>query len=191
MPQFTKQAIVRSFIELLNERPLDKITVIDIADRCGINRNTFYYYFQDIYALVDEMFRTESERIINEHRVYKTWQEGFMEAVSFALENKTAIYHIYNSVNRDRLEEYLFDVAITTMTEFISDQAEGLDVADEDIRDLSIFYTAALEGLVMGWLRNGMKEDPESYIKNMGRLLDGNIRVSLENVSKKPKAKDE
>ena len=50
MAQFTRTAIVNSFIRLLNEKPLDKITVKDIVDDCGVNRNTFYYHFQDIYA---------------------------------------------------------------------------------------------------------------------------------------------
>ena len=39
----TKDAIAAAFFELLTERSLSKITVKDIVDRCGINRNTFYY----------------------------------------------------------------------------------------------------------------------------------------------------
>lgn len=54
----TKQAIRQAFIELLNERPLDKISVKDIAERSTVNRNTFYYYYADIYALVEEIFQT-------------------------------------------------------------------------------------------------------------------------------------
>ena len=42
MAQFTQKAIVESLIKLLNERPLDKITIKDIVEECGINRNTFY-----------------------------------------------------------------------------------------------------------------------------------------------------
>ena len=41
MPNFTKMAIKASFIKLLNERPLNQITVKDIVLDCGINRNTF------------------------------------------------------------------------------------------------------------------------------------------------------
>ena len=53
MSQFTKKAIIDAFVELISERPLSKITVKDIVTRCGVNRNTFYYYFEDIYALID------------------------------------------------------------------------------------------------------------------------------------------
>ena len=40
MAQFTKKAIVEAFLKLLNEKPLDKITVKEIVDNCGINPNT-------------------------------------------------------------------------------------------------------------------------------------------------------
>ena len=43
MSQFTKRAIMETFIKLLGEHPLDKITVKDIVEECGVNRNTFYY----------------------------------------------------------------------------------------------------------------------------------------------------
>ena len=55
MPNFTKKAIQETFITLLDERPLNKITVKDIVETCGINRNSFYYHFEDLPALVEEM----------------------------------------------------------------------------------------------------------------------------------------
>ena len=57
MPNFTKKAIKETFIELLDERPLNKITVKDIVEACGINRNSFYYHFEDLPALVEERRR--------------------------------------------------------------------------------------------------------------------------------------
>ena len=78
MAQFTKAAIVSSFIELLNERPFDKISVVDIAEKCGINRNTFYYYYADVYALVDEIFQTETRKMVELNLSCGSWQEVFM-----------------------------------------------------------------------------------------------------------------
>lgn len=179
MPNFTKKAIVDTFVKLLNEQSFDKITVTDIVNECGINRNTFYYYYQDMYALVDELFRYETQRMIDEHREYATWVEGFLEATSFMRENKTAIYHLYASINRDRLEEYIFGIARTTVTDFIKAQAKGLDVADQDIEDLSTLYTVSLEGMAIEWLHTGMQRDPETYINNIARLLDGSTRELL------------
>lgn len=88
MAQFTRTAIVNSFIRLLNEKPLDKITVKDIVDDCGVNRNTFYYHFQDIYALLDELFRTELQKILKEDGAAGSWQEALLVCTEFARENK-------------------------------------------------------------------------------------------------------
>lgn len=63
MAQHTKRAIREGFLSLLNENSFDKITVLDIANRSSVNRNTFYYYYADIYALVDDVLRVETERI--------------------------------------------------------------------------------------------------------------------------------
>ena len=52
MAQQTKNAIRRAFIQLLNERPLDKISIKDIAEKGAVNRNTFYYYYADILSLI-------------------------------------------------------------------------------------------------------------------------------------------
>ena len=51
MAQQTKNAIRRAFIQLLNERPLDKISIKDIAETGAVNRNTFYYYYADILVI--------------------------------------------------------------------------------------------------------------------------------------------
>ena len=63
----TKRAIRASFLKLLNERPLNKITVKDIVEDCGINRNSFYYHYPDIPALAEEIVRDEAARIVQEY----------------------------------------------------------------------------------------------------------------------------
>ena len=179
MAQLTKQAIIQSFMQMLSEKPFDKITVTDIVDRCGVNRNTFYYYFSDIYDLVDELLMTETRKIVDKHKEYDTWQEGFLEATKFARDNKKAVYHLYNSVSRDRLDRYLYDVINLNMTRFVKKQAVGLDADPDDIEVLSAFYTAALTGLVNKWLSDGMRYDPNPLIERLGVLLDGNLKTSL------------
>lgn len=180
MTTFTKQAIQVAFMELLAEQPFDKITVTDIVSRCGINRNTFYYHFQDIYALVDAIFLDETNKIIDADDDFDSWQEGFLTATQFALENKAAIYHLYDSINRDRLETYLFDVTRQHMHKFVAKQAEGLPtdpVVEDDITKLA---AVALEGIVLEWLHEGMKNDPRDYIARMGPVVEGMIRTALE-----------
>ena len=63
MSQFTKKAIVDSFLKLLNEKSFDKITVKNIVEECGVNRKTFYYYFEDIYDLAEQIFEEEVKKM--------------------------------------------------------------------------------------------------------------------------------
>ena len=74
----TKNAIRRSFIELLAERPFDKISVRDIAERSEVTRNTFYYYYTDIYALAEDVFESEIEKLSERVEGYDSWQKAFL-----------------------------------------------------------------------------------------------------------------
>ena len=62
--QYTRNMIRSVFIEMLDERPFDEITVTDLVTRCEINRKTFYYYYQDLYAVLTEIFQSELEAVI-------------------------------------------------------------------------------------------------------------------------------
>lgn len=180
----TKQAITESFIKLLNERPLDKITVKDIVEDCGINRNTFYYHYQDIYALLEDIFEKEATKVILENREHMSWQEGFIQSTQFALQNKRAVYHVYSSAHREHFVRYIDRVAEDLMHRFVVKQAEGLNVSEEDMRYVEIFYRNAIKGIVFEWLDSGMKGDPEHAIRRMGQIFEGNIRQSLTRISK-------
>ncbi len=176
----TKQAIIKTFMQLLNEKSFDKITVTDIVNRCGVNRNTFYYYYQDIFDLLEEIFTSETEKVIKEHQHYDTWEEAFNIAVGFARINKRAVYHIFNSVNRQILEDYLFKVIKKNMTEYVEPIAAEINADDEDRDALILFYSSALMYMTLLWLQSGMKKNSDEYISRLGFLLEGNIRHSLE-----------
>ena len=180
MAQHTKNAIRLAFIQLLNERPLDKISIKDIAEKSAVNRNTFYYYYADIFALVEDILQLEIEDFQAKMRRYDSWQEAFRDATAFASQNKRAIYHLYNSGNQETIRRYYHNVTLAAMTSYVQDQAEGLDVDPEDIRVLAEIYSAARSGRTARWLPGGLKNDGAAYIDHLGRLLDGNIRHSLE-----------
>lgn len=185
MAQRTKNAIRQSFMELLAERPFDKITIGDIAQRSEITRNAFYYYYQDIYALVEDIFALELEQFTQKAAAYTSWQDAFRAAIAFALDNRRVVLHIYHSSSRETLERYYRQTILRTMTDFIHMMAQGLDVPEGKITALSRFYAAALEGLTSQWLRDGMAEDLAPFLADLGELLDGNIRLSLERCVRK------
>ena len=76
MANFTKKAIEASFIKLLTERPISQITVKDIVTDCGINRNTFYYYFEDIPKLIETIVEEDAAAIIQTYPTVDNFGEG-------------------------------------------------------------------------------------------------------------------
>ena len=75
MSKITKKALAASLKKLLAERPLDKITVIDIVNDCEVNRQTFYYHFQDIYDLLEWVYLNEATKALDGKNTYDTWQQ--------------------------------------------------------------------------------------------------------------------
>lgn len=181
----TKAIIRKGFVALLDERSFSKITIRDITDRCGISRNTFYYYYQDVYALLEDIFNTEIEKFSAEAKDYDSWQKAFLDATAFARAHRKAILHIFNSANRNLLECYYQKTIMPAMISYIQKEAQGLNVSQRDIQVLARFYTAALTGLSIDWLNDGMKDDPTAFLDDLGSLLNGNIRASLERTANK------
>ena len=134
---------------MLNERPLDKITVKDIAKACNINRNTFYYHYTDIYALLSEIFQTELQRVIDEYNDTLSWEESFLLATKFALENQKAIYHVYNSMQREELENYIYDVSGTVMIRYVEKVNDGISASSGDKKLIASFYQCALTEMIL------------------------------------------
>ena len=76
MSGFTKEIIAKTFTELLDEKPMSKITVKDIVERCGVNRNTFYYHFKDIYDLVEWSCMEDATRALQGKKTYACCHSG-------------------------------------------------------------------------------------------------------------------
>lgn len=177
--QYTRKMIRKVFTKMLNERPLNKITVKDIVKACQINRNTFYYYYPDIYAVLSEIFQTELQTVIDEYNDTLSWEESFLVATKFALENKTAIYHVYNSMRREELENYIYGVSGNVMTQYVEKVSDGISASSGDKKLIASFYQCALTEMLLRWVAFGMKEDPDIIIKRIGQLFDGTVALSL------------
>ncbi|MGI6269954.1 MAG: TetR/AcrR family transcriptional regulator C-terminal domain-containing protein [Candidatus Howiella sp.] len=159
MPNFTKQAIKSSFIKLLNERPLNKISVRDIVEDCGINRNSFYYHFQDIPSLIEEIISEQADNLIKEYPSIYSLDEGFRVASRFILENRKAILHIYNSVNRDIFEQYLMKMCEYVVTTYIDTISAKEHLSVQDHRIFIRLVKCECFGICIEWMNNGLNDD--------------------------------
>ena len=178
--KYTRNMIRNVFIEMLDERPFDEITVTDLVTRCEINRKTFYYYYQDLYAVLTEIFESELETVLGGVKEHVTWEEGIAQAMQIALRHKRAVYHVYHSMQRESLEKYLYNVAGEVMRRYVERKSEGIHASQGDKDIIAQFYQSALTEMVLNWIGQGMKEDGLEMITRIGQLFDGNIRASLK-----------
>lgn len=164
----TKRAIETAFVELLNERALSKITVKDITDRCGINRNTFYYHYQDVAALLEELCAKQVEQIVKEYPTINSIEECLDAAMKFALVNRRAVLHIYNSDARSTYVSCLWRICEHTVATYINTVFAEEKLSPED-RALIIRYSKCeCFGLIIDWLSNGMKDE---YLRGIHRIV--------------------
>ncbi len=180
MSKTTKRALEASLKNLLTKKSLDKITINDIAEDCGISRMTFYYHFKDIYDLIEWSCMEEASRVIEGNKTYETWQEGFLRIFEAVLANKPFVMNVYHSVSREQIEQFLYKVTDQFLISVVEEKATGMQVRAEDKAFIADFYKYAFVGLMLEWIRKGMKEDPHRIIRNLSLLVQGSISSALE-----------
>lgn len=173
MSKLTEKAIKASFVKLLNEKPLSKITVKDIVEDCGINRNSFYYHYSDIPTLIEEIVMECFDALIKKYHTLSSLSDGFNAAFEFSLENKNLMRHIYNSVSRDILERYLMQYCEQLITLYL-DTAFGKDCVKNSDRTLIIrFLKCELFGAYIDWINSGMPKEVIGEVNRMFELCKG------------------
>ena len=179
----TRDLIQRSFMELVEEKGFNSISVQDITTRAGINRATFYAHFPDKFALLDfaigEMFRAEIE-----HRM--------LNVCEFQMENlRTLVITVCEFVGRihshtEREEQY------QTLAEAqIRNQVYALILhwleKIETIRNCSVSReraaTAAswaIYGLAHQWAHEKRRSSPETFAGEVMPLVAANLGQTIE-----------
>nr|MDD5837875.1 TetR/AcrR family transcriptional regulator [Eubacteriales bacterium] len=182
MSNITKRALEASLKNLLLQKPLNKITVGDIANDCGINRMTFYYHFKDIYDLIEWSCVEYATKALEGKKTYNTWQEGFLNIFNAVLDNKPFIMNVYRSVSREQIEMYLYKLTYNLLIDVVNEKSVGMAVSDEDKKFIADFYKYAFVGIMLNWIRNDMKEEPKQIVDRLSVLIHGNITRTLNNV---------
>lgn len=174
MSNFTKEIIIQTLAELLNEKPLAKITVKDIVEKCGVNRNTFYYHFRDIPDVVEFVLKRELDQIIDAQVEIDSVMDCLELVANLLKSNKKAMLHIYRSVQRDVFLEYLDRISIYTVTEYLDKVMEDMDITVDDKRLIIRFYKCMFVGAILDWLDHGMDYDLSFYMNRIVALLSDN-----------------
>lgn len=181
MSSITKKALMESLKKLMLQKPLNKITINDLTTDCGISRMAFYYHFRDIYDLVEWACLEESTKALQGKKTYETWQEGLLQIFEAVYENKPFIINAYHAVSRERIENYLFQLTHDLIMGVVLEQSKETVLSDAQKNFIADFYKYSFVGIMLDWIRQGMKDDYTSICDNMCITIQGNITNSIKN----------
>lgn len=177
MPPFAKREIKNSFIKLLTERPISQITVKDIVEDCGVNRNSFYYHFQDIPSLLEEIIVEMTAKVIENLPEESTFEEKVTAALQEINLNKRMIYHVYGSSNREFYEKQLMKICEHVTRTYIRSREYSERVDSKDLEFVISYLKCELFGQLIDWLNHDMSYDIVEHSRILCRMFAGSMRM--------------
>ncbi len=169
MAHNTKQELSRSLIELSKEISLNKITVGDVAERCGVSRHTFYYHFTDLFDLIIWTFCHMTDRIN-----FLNWKSVCMEVARNAIKNRSFAISVYHSEYKEAFMERIFYIA----DEFFSIAFKRIYPGFKDVMYVSRMAAYAVSGTIKDWFENNLDDTYLKAIRGVEVML-GSVDLDL------------
>ncbi len=176
----TRKEIQESFIRLGQIKPVDKITVKEIVEDCDINRNSFYYHFEDLPDLIESIIEDALAQNIRDNRS-RGIRAVLVEMIRTLQDNADLCRNVYLSRNRDILEMRVSKVISECLRDMIKADPifSRYDVSEEDLDIIIQSYRMEIWGFLAEWIRNGMRYNLEKRFMRMMDLRDGNLERML------------
>ena len=180
MSSFTKEVIIKTLFELLNEKPLAKITVKDIVERCGVNRNTFYYHFRDISDVVECALKREVDKAFEQPVEIYSVLECLEVLVNLIGENRKAMLHIYGSLQRENFTNALDKMCQYIVSQYAEHNFDPEILEKEEVKVLMHFYKCVMIGVILDWMDHRMSYDLTEYAEKLRELYENTFEKTLE-----------
>ena len=161
----TKQILEESLKKLMLQKPLDKITIRDLTEDCGISRSCL----------------EDATHALAGKKTYDTWSEGLVQIFDAVYENKPFILNAYRCISRDQIESFLFHLTSDLLMNVVEEKAEGTSISEEDRRFIADFYKYSFVGLMLDWIKQGMKDDYVDLAHKISITIHGSLTHSIEN----------
>lgn len=184
MPNSTEDILIDSFIKILEKKPIDKITIKDVVNDCGLTRQTFYNHFSDIYDLVEYSSKKNAEAILENVSDYDNWQQGFYSVMVNIKAHRDLIQNVYKSAYRDLMEKYIYKIIYNYVINVVEKQAVGMKVDQKHKDFIAHFYSLAFIALILEWIMDNMHDDPKEIVEQTGVLVHGDFKKALKKYAK-------
>jgi len=167
----TKKALSSGLKDLMKSKSFDKITIEDITSQCGLNRQTFYYHFQDKYELINWIYFNEAIGILSSDLSLETWSDRIL-AMLTAMKRESGFYeNALKSSGSEELERYLLSFSNELFRNLIEKIDQSRTIPVDDVNFIAQFYSFGCVGLIASWAKAGMTASPESMVSHLKTLV--------------------
>ena len=122
----------------------------------------------------------DAKKALADNKTYETWQQGFVRIFDAVRENKPFIMNVYRCVNREQVEKYLVPLTDQLIMGVITERAAGMTVREADQQFIAQVYSYAFVGIMLDWIRDDMRADPEELVNRLAMVIHGDITQALE-----------
>ena len=170
----TKKSLAESLKKTMKTKVFSKITVSEIINDCGVNRKTFYYHFEDIYALLKWMFEEEAIEVVKHFDLLVNYEEAIRFVMNYVDENDYIISCAYDSIGRDEMKRFFYADFMGVVTSVIDAAEANFDKKiDPDLKNyVAKFYTEAISGMLIDWAKEKDKSDREKIVGYLTAIID-------------------
>lgn len=179
----TKRMLADSLKRAMSQKSFSKITVSEIIKDCGINRKTFYYHFEDIYALLKWMFDEEAIEVVKHFDLLVDYEEALRFIMKYVDDNSYIISCAYSSIGRAEMKRF-FSADFFGIISAVIDSAEqsfGMSFAP-DFKEYAVkFYTEAIAGMLIDWIEQKDKSDCEKVVSYLTAIISAALD-SMKNI---------
>lgn len=169
-----KTTIATEFAQLAARRPIDKITVKELVERCGISRQTFYYHFQDLLEVMEWVIQQIIQRALANSLQANSPQKAIEEFIAVSLEHRELLMRLLFSQRRAQVEHIFVQAMRESVRQMIFRQKPDLAVDHQDLEVALSFYTYAIAGVVFENSQNS-GIGTEQLAEKLCRLLSGQM----------------
>ncbi|MDO5725369.1 MAG: TetR/AcrR family transcriptional regulator C-terminal domain-containing protein [Tissierellia bacterium] len=158
----TKKALAKAVKELMEVESFHKINIKSICDICGLSRKTFYYHFSDKYDLLNWIFQTEFfADYVKMSEANDSWQKLNI-MLNFFYKHKRFYQNALEYTGQNSFYEYLFETLNPLLEDYVLENFYYIDEQNEEDYEFYVnFYTSAIRYLIVDWLREGAKIEPD------------------------------
>ena len=146
---------------------------------CGVNRQTFYYHFDDVYDLLEWVFEEDANRVLPREVVYEHWREDVFIFMQYLQDNSSFTLNVYNSNSRIYMLRYLEEKMAACIRSFAVIVSEGMNIDRQDFEFVVTFYAKCAIGFISQWMDLGMKMPKEVTTERILRVMDESVENLL------------